>query len=362
MSNRLWLATPTRSVAGFGGCERAIEHALVAARRRRPWSAYGACSQPASSASTASIARFAPFTMRTSIRRAAPRPPRRRPTRTARRAPRASRAGTPAARCRPAVRGTRARRARAERGDGEVEVAVLLHVEVHELGRRCRERDAVHAAAAARRCARRSGRTRARRGSRTTREIFTDTHCTSVALQARADRVEPRVGFVVAEDRLAEQVDVGVEAGPAPALEMRGERGVVRGEDDTARLGLDARPHALAPRAAGTPRTNATPRAAARADRSGRTTTERRRDELAQAPHRACRVVGAQDLVGQREQQLASRFVGEQPSEAPGPPALTPGRLLDARASRSAAWPDAAAASVASLGSVGSGGHVHGHH
>src|SRR4051794_8848547 len=63
------------------------------------------------------------------------------------------------------------------------------------------------------------------------------------APQTRAYRVQTRVGFVVTEDRLTEQVHVAVDALAAPAREVLPERRIGGGQDDPARLGLDAGAH-----------------------------------------------------------------------------------------------------------------------
>ena len=62
-SNRLWLATPTRTAPAHCGSSADITNRLKLASTSALVS-YGACGHPCSSASTRSIARFAPFTTR----------------------------------------------------------------------------------------------------------------------------------------------------------------------------------------------------------------------------------------------------------------------------------------------------------
>jgi hypothetical protein len=132
---------------------------------------------------------------------------------------------------------------------------------------------------------------------------------------------EPRVGFVVTEDRLAEQVDVEVEAGGLAFRDVGREAGIGRGQDHAGGLGANAaRDDGGDEVGCGGGADRGEPQAGAIKR------TQRRRhpglDECAQPCERATRVGGAQDFVGQREQQLASFGVGEEATKSLRAPAF----------------------------------------
>ena len=244
MSNRLWLATPTRRSPRARGVERAVEHALVAARRPRPWSAYGACGQPDELGFDLLHREVRALHDPHADRRAARAPDAPRPTRTARRAPRASRGGTPAARCPPAASrnsgsSSTVRKAASVRWRSRYS-SMSRYTSFGGVARpptryTCRSRSTIRATEWSNASTSRFAHSAL---------ILTDTQCTSARCRRRRDRVEPGVGLVVAEDRLAEQVDVAVDPRDAPPRrDDAANAGSRRGQDHATRLGLDARPH-----------------------------------------------------------------------------------------------------------------------
>ncbi len=127
----------------------------------------------------------------------------------------------------------------AERLDGQVEIAVLLHVEVDEDRRVALEGDAVHRPQALGDAfdlvvERQHVEVGTQRGGldRDVRDVG--------SAHPGAQRVQTALRLVVADDRLAEQVDVDAEPSGAAGLDVPGERGVTGGDDDAARLGADA--------------------------------------------------------------------------------------------------------------------------
>ena len=286
-SKRLWLATPTRSTAAHSR-RRSAESSERACswRRRRPSVAYGAAVQPCSSASTCLHREVGALDEPHLDRRAAARARRaRRPGAELARAPRASRAGTPAARCRRRAAELRLVEHAAEHGDGEVEVAVLLHVEVHERRGGSLRRPRGRAGAAGRDPRRPSRRTRAT--SRLAHERG-DLHRDVVdvgSADALRDLASSRsVRLVVAEDRLAQQVDVEPHAvGGAARATWRANAGSSAGST-TPRVsaGCAARPSASRPSASAAPATHHRGGAADRTPpglRSGAVARRRRSDE-----------------------------------------------------------------------------------
>ena len=212
-----------------------------------------------------------------------------------------------------------------EGGDGEVEVAVLLHVQVDEHRRPRAGGDVVDGLQA----------------GRDARHLVVEGEHVEVGAQRRdlhrdvvdvgpahpiAQRVEPCRGLVVAEDGLAEQVDVDGEAVGLPVADMASERRVRGGDDHAARLGADAppddrrhRPGCRRRRQRGEPQCRSV-----RCRQRGR---EPGADEVAELGHRASWIGRAQHLVGEGEQQLAPAVVAEQAAEAIGAPAFARRRL-----------------------------------
>ena len=120
-----------------------------------------------------------------------------------------------------------------------------------------------------------------------------------------AQRVEPGGGLVVAEDGLAEQVDVDGEAVARAGADVAGERRVGGRDDHAARLGADAPPDDRRHRTRVRPMTPVAASRSADAVRRRQRGREPGADEVAELGHRAARVGRAQHLVGEGEQQLA---------------------------------------------------------
>ena len=152
------------------------------------------------------------------------------------------------------------------------------------------------------------------------------------AVDALLDLPQPLVGFRVGEDRFAERVHVDPHGIGAALAEMAGEPRVFGGEHDAAGLVPDA-PHDQRHHERGQQRSD--PRAAAEehpidpAEGRGRMLPH----HGGEAARRPTGRLDAHDLVGEREQQLTSLRVREQPAEPVLPPTL--GRVASAKLSTS---------------------------
>ena len=159
-------------------------------RRPRPSSAYGACGQPRSSASTCSMARLAPFTMRTLIGRAGCVDAEPSPSRSSSSSTRVRvRAGRPAGRCRRrAAANVSSESTRWNAATVRWRSRYSSMSRLTNLWRRVANRFGVDRTEAFARCGRRCSRTRARRVVRTPRRSSPTRSRRWVAVVARGWR------------------------------------------------------------------------------------------------------------------------------------------------------------------------------
>ncbi len=205
---------------------------------------------------------------------------------------------------------------------GEVDVGVLLHVEVDEHRRFSGARSGEHPAqldhdpldAVLERDDVELGAQR--------RDLDRDVVDVG-SFDERDHPLHPLRGLVVAEDRLAEQVDVQVDAVAAPRRDVPAERRVLRRDDQPTRLGDDAPAHQrhdqVRDRVAPVP---APARSIARSIASERSRDRLPGHEPAEPSCRGGIVVDPQHLVGQPLDELTRRRVVDDPPEATLPPAF----------------------------------------
>ena len=210
-----------------------------------------------------------------------------------------------------------------ERLDRQVQIAVFLHVEIDEgimggsdaIQRRESIGDAIQGVVPGEHVEVRAE----------CRDL--DRHVVDIrAAQSRGDHLEAVVSLVIAEDRLAEHVDVEIESIRGSSCYIATEGRVLRWQDDAFGFAPDAPvdgPFGQSGCVGRDEAEHAQPHAIDEAEGSGHAGAH----QVVQAPRGALAVADAQHLIGEVEQQISSGVVADETTESPGAAAFGAGGL-----------------------------------